>query len=75
MVQAQDPSMTRSIVINELEKAIMTVSEEMMQRRIQSSIANSKSKNIDVKEIQHQHLSNIGESFFKASDKSIINDF
>ena len=62
----------RSIVINELEKAIMVVSEEMMQRKIQSSISNSKAKNVDLTEIQNQHLSNIGESFFKASDKRKI---
>ncbi|CAI2367198.1 unnamed protein product [Moneuplotes crassus] len=68
----KDPLLQRSVVINELEKAIMIVSEEMMQRRIKTSISNSKSKNVDVKQIQSQHLSNIGESFFKSSDKRKI---
>ena len=68
----KDPLLARSIVINELEKAIMVVSEEMMQRRIKTSIFNSKSKKVNIKEIQSKQLSNIGESFFKASDKRKI---
>lgn len=61
--------MKRSEVIEELERAIMQVSEELIYRKTQSSIANSKSKRIDVSKIQEEHLKNIGEEFFKASDK------
>jgi len=68
----QDPNIGRSVVINELEKGIMEVSEEIMQRRIKTSINNCKSKHIDIKTIQSQHLSNIGESFFKSNDKRRI---
>jgi len=47
----------------------MYVSEDLIQRKTQSSIANSKSKRVDVSEIQENHLKNIGEEFFKANDK------
>ena len=68
----KDPTIGRSQVINELEKAIMIVSEDIMQRRIQTTISNSKSKNINLKQIQNQHLSNISEAFFKPNDKRKI---
>ena len=59
--------MRRSEVVEEFEKAIMEVSEDLIQRKTQSSIINSKAKRIDVTKIQEEYLRNIGEDFFKAS--------
>jgi hypothetical protein len=71
----QRDTLNRSEVVEELEKAIMKVSEELIQRKTQSSIENSKSKKISITEIQEQHLRNIGEEFFKASDKRKVLKF
>ena len=64
--------MKRSEVVEEFEKAIMEVSEDLIQRKTQSSIINSKTKRIDVTKIQEEYLRNIGEDFFKASKKLIL---
>lgn len=59
----------RNQFIEEFERSIMEVSEDLIQRKTKSSVENSKSYKVDIEKVQEGHLRSIGEEFFKASDK------